>query len=205
MGEGLQRRWQVTLEQFHAFRDERPKEEKWELIDGTPMMMPPPTLIHQRIASNLEHLLNAKLIDVRPEWRADREIGILLPHDERFNPEPDVTVIDTAVEVDQLYAGRFYFVAEVLSNSDRPERRAGADKPIPLAAKLGYYTGHEPCRGVLIVRQDRIEAELHLRTGSAWTARVLADPADRVAIPDIGDIGPLGALYRFTPLFPVAT
>ncbi len=22
----------VTLEQFHAFRDERPKEEKWELI-----------------------------------------------------------------------------------------------------------------------------------------------------------------------------
>jgi hypothetical protein len=22
------------MEQFHAFRDERPKEEKWELIDG---------------------------------------------------------------------------------------------------------------------------------------------------------------------------
>jgi hypothetical protein len=23
-----------TLEQFHAFHDVRPKEEKWELIDG---------------------------------------------------------------------------------------------------------------------------------------------------------------------------
>lgn len=201
MGEGLQRRWQVTLEQFHAFRDERPKEEKWELIDGTPMMMPPPTLIHQRICRNLETMLNKKLLEVRPEWQADREIGVLLPKDERFNPEPDVTVIDTDVEIDQLYAGRFYFVAEVLSNSNRPEQRAGSDKPIPLAAKLGYYQGHEHCRGVLIVRQDRIEATLHERGRAGWTERTLDDPDGRLVIPDIGDIGPLGDLYRFTPLY----
>lgn len=32
-GDRLRRVPQLTLEQFHAFRDERPTE-KWELIDG---------------------------------------------------------------------------------------------------------------------------------------------------------------------------
>jgi len=54
-GDFLRRTPQLTMEQFHAFRDERPKEEKWELIDGVPMMMPPPTLMHQRISRNLEN------------------------------------------------------------------------------------------------------------------------------------------------------
>src|SRR5258705_2733865 len=71
-GDFLTRTPQLTMEQFHAFRDERPKEEKWELIDGVPMMMPPPTLVHQRIAANLDRLLNAHLEKVKPDWRADR-------------------------------------------------------------------------------------------------------------------------------------
>src|SRR5262245_31115814 len=92
-GDFLKRRPQLTMEQFHAFRDERPKEEKWELIDGVPMMMPPPTITHVRIARNLETLLNAA---AKPEWQADREVGVLLKGDEKYNPEPDVTVIDTS-------------------------------------------------------------------------------------------------------------
>ena len=201
MGDVLQRRWVVTLDEFHAFRDERPKEEKWELIEGTPMMMPPPTLMHQRISGNLEALLNDRLDRVRPVWRADREIGLLLPADLTFNPEPDVTVIDTAIAVGQLYAGRFYFVAEVLSESNRPETLAGSDRPAPLAAKLAYYQGHEHCRGVLIVRQDRIEATLHTRADAGWRAQQLETPQSRIVIADIGDIGPLGALYRHTPIY----
>jgi hypothetical protein len=27
---------QLTMEQFHALQDERPREEKWELIDAVP-------------------------------------------------------------------------------------------------------------------------------------------------------------------------
>ena len=60
-GDSLRRVPQLTMEQFHAFRDERPKEEKWELIDGVPMMMPLPTLVHQRITGNIEALINARL------------------------------------------------------------------------------------------------------------------------------------------------
>lgn len=197
-GDFLRRLPQIGFEQFCAFREERPKEEKWELIDGVPMMMPPPTLIHQRIAGNIALLLNRRLDQVRSEWYANQEIGIRLPDDEKYNPEPDVTVIDTVIEVEQIYAERFYFVAEVLSNSNRPEQRAGSDKPIVLAAKIDFYKLHEHCRGVLVVRQDRAEAELYLGA-SGWRATHLDEPGDRIVIPDIGDIGPLAALYRHTP------
>ena len=42
-----------SVEEFFALMESRPEEERWQLIDGVAMMMPPPTLVHQRIASNL--------------------------------------------------------------------------------------------------------------------------------------------------------
>lgn len=200
-GDVLIRGPKLTLEEFHAFRDGRPKEEKWELIDGVPVMMPPPTLVHQRIAKNLERMLDARLSVVRPEWRADREIGVLLSGDEKYNPEPDVTIIDREIAIGQLYATRFYGVAEVLSGGSRPEQVAGADKPHVLAAKLGYCKLHEHCRSVLFVRQDRIEADLHRRDADAWSVVKLSEPEARIVLPELGDIGPLGDLYRDTPLW----
>lgn len=195
-GDFLRRTPQLTMEQFHAFRDERPKEEKWELIDGVPMMMPPPTLMHQRIGRNLETLLNARLQEAKPEWQADREVGVWLKDDKKYNPEPDVTVIDAAIAIGQIYVQRFYFVAEILSEND---------KKAVLEAKLSYYQDHENNRCVLFVRQDRIGADQHDRqSGGGWRRRQLAKPDAAVALPDIGLIGRLGDLYKFTPLDPFA-
>jgi Uma2 family endonuclease len=193
-GDFLRRTPQLTMKQFHAFRDSRPEEEKWELIDGVPMMMPPPTLVHQRIARNLETLLNAHLQAKKPEWQADREVGVWLKGDEKYNPEPDVTVIDTAIAVGQIYVQRFYFVAEILSESD---------KKAVLEAKLRYYQGHENNRCVLFVRQDRVGADQHSRQdGGSWGHRRLNAPQAPLALPVIGTIGRLGDLYKFTPLDP---
>ena len=199
-GDFVRRLPRFSFATFDAFREDRPKEEKWELIDGVPMMMPPPTLVHQRISGNIERLLNSKLEKVKPQWFADQEIGIRLPDDDRYNPEPDVTVIDAAIEIDQIYAERFYFVAEVLSNANRPEQRAGSDKPIVLAAKIDFYKLHEHCRSVLIVQQNCVEADLYVKSND-WRLTELRAPADRIVLPDIGDIGPLAALYRHTPLW----
>jgi len=193
----LRRTPQLTMTQFHAFRDERPKEEKWELIDGVPMMMPPPTLVHQRIARNLEALLNARLQEAKPQWQADREVGVWLRGDKKYNPEPDVTVIDSAIALGQIYVRRFYFVAEVLSESD---------KKAVLEAKLSYYQDHEHNRCVLFVRQGRVGAEQHDRqAGGGWRRRRLAKPDAALTLPDIGTIGRLGDLYKSTPLDPFAT
>lgn len=185
--------FRVTLEQFHAFRDERPCEEKWELIDGVMTMMPPPSLVHQRIAANFDYMLNDRIAKAGLPWRVDRKIGLLVPDDQRFDPEPDLTVIDAGVELGQLYAERFYFVAEVLSPND---------KPVTLGLKRGYYQAHEPCRGMIFIRQDRVEAELIVRDGGGWQTLQLNQPGDAIVIPEIGEIGPLGALYRHTPLQP---
>jgi Uma2 family endonuclease len=195
-GDFLRRTPQLTMEQFHAFRDERPKEEKWELIDGVPMMMPPPTLIHQRISANLDRLLNARLEQLKPEWRSDREVGVWLKGDEKYNPEPDVTVIDAAIAIGQIYVQRFYLVAEILSEND---------KKAVLEAKLGYYQGHAHNRCVLFVRQDRIGADQHDRQpGGTWRRRHLVRAEAPINCLDIGTIGRLGDLYKFTPLDPFA-
>jgi Uma2 family endonuclease len=151
--------------------------------------------VHQRIARNLESLLNARLQTAKPQWQADREVGVWLKGDEKYNPEPDVTVIDAAVALGQIYVERFYFVAEVLSDSD---------KKAVLEAKLRYYQDHQHNRCVLFVHQDRLGAEQHDREGGSWLLHQLGGAEDPLTFPDIGTVGRLGDLYRSTPLDPFA-
>jgi Uma2 family endonuclease len=66
-------RWTVAL--FRAFYASRPDEERWELIDGLAVMMTPPSLAHQRIASNLQLLLNQALEDRFPTMTASAHRG----------------------------------------------------------------------------------------------------------------------------------
>ncbi|MDX2287470.1 MAG: Uma2 family endonuclease [Hyphomicrobiaceae bacterium] len=192
-------RW--TLSDLLAFYEGRPRPETWELVDGVPFMMNLPLIKHQVIADTLTMRLDEVLTAVQPAWRAARQIGVRVPDDEPFCAEPDVAFIDLDFEDDEVFAERFYCVAEVLSGSDRPESRDGADKPIVLAAKLDFYKGHAPCRAVLVVRQDIIAADLHTREGADWRQAASTRPEERIAIPDVGDIGPLAHLYRHTPLW----
>lgn len=127
------------------------------------------------------------------EWEADREIGLLLTKDDRYNPEPDVVVIDRVYQPGLIYAEHFYFVAEV---------RSPNDKPVILDLKRAYYQAHEHCRGVPFVDQERIAATLMVRAAGAWSSCDLTDPTAVIDIPDIGTIGALGQLYRSTPLAP---
>jgi Uma2 family endonuclease len=152
--------------------------------------------MHQRISANLDRLLNEHLERSKPEWRADREVDVWLKGDEKYNPEPDVTVIDTAFAVGQIYVERFYFVAEVLSESD---------KKAVLEAKLAYSKEHDHNLCVLLIRQDLVGAEQHNRQADGtWRRRRLGAAAASLEIPAVGTIGRLGDLYRFTPLDPFA-
>src|SRR5262245_66341253 len=85
----------LSIDAFRAWTETRPDEERWELIDGVPMMMTPPTKAHQRIASNLERLLNDALLRSAPERAAYQRVGLNLGHvGENYDPEPDVVFID---------------------------------------------------------------------------------------------------------------
>ncbi len=141
----------------------------------------------------MTRVLDDHLDRLKPEWAADGEVGLLLTGDDSYNPEPDVTVIDRAVAFGQIYADRFYAVVEVLSEHDKAWK---------LHAKIGYYTRHEHCFAVLFVLQTEIGCRLWRRQlDGSWTQTELAGPNERIALPVIGDIGPLSAFYRDTPLF----
>ena len=133
---------------------------------------------------------------MKPEWRADREVGVWLKGDEDYNPEPDVTVIDTAVAIGQMTSS---------AATPWPRCCRRATKKAVLEAKLRYEEDHEHNRCVLFVRQDRVGAVQHDRqAGGGWRRRQLTTPGAALAFPDIGTVGRLGDLYRSTPLDPFA-
>ncbi len=68
----------MSVELFRGFREGRPDEERWELIDGVAVMMTPPTKIHQRIGNNLANLLNEALERHAPAMAAYQCTGVNL-------------------------------------------------------------------------------------------------------------------------------
>jgi Uma2 family endonuclease len=187
------KRLAISIETFRAFYESRPEEEHWELIDGRPMMMAPPTKTHQRIASNLERLLNDALEAHHPAWAAYQRSGVnLRPDVDNYDPEPDVVVVDVTETLDERYSDRFYLAAEVVSESDSTRTEL----------KREVYRLHPHCRCVLIVRQDRPEVTLDRRTESGWQVTTF-DKLDAVLnIDDFGLRCTLTDLYRGTPLSP---
>jgi Uma2 family endonuclease len=49
----------VTVEEYFAFTDTRPDNEKWELIDGEPILNASPSKLHQTILFNLAFILGS--------------------------------------------------------------------------------------------------------------------------------------------------
>jgi Uma2 family endonuclease len=185
----------MSVGQFRQFVEGRPDKERWELIDGVAMMMAPPTLAHQRIASNLERLLLDALEAHAPALTAFQAIGVNVgPAIEDYDPEPDVVVTDSSVEEAQgeRYADRFYLAAEIVSSNER----------VDLDRKRSIYKLHEACSCIMTVQQDRFDLRIDLRTETGWSDQVLKRPDDIVALPAFGLRCKMSDLYRGTPLMP---
>lgn len=185
----------MSLELFRAFVERRPDEEHWELIDGVAMMMAPPTVAHQKIASNLQRLLENALEHHAPSMTALPSIGLNLgPAVEDYDPEPDVVVIDSDIteKVGERYVGRFYLVADIVSSSDRPI----------IENKRAVYKLHDACKCILTVQQERFEVRIDLRRGVGWTESILNSPDDLIALADFGLRCKVSDLYRGTSLAP---
>jgi Uma2 family endonuclease len=179
----------LTVASFRAWLASRPDEEHWELIEGVPMMMTPPNRRHQRIASNLEALLNVALKRHNPVFSAYHDIGVNIVSAVPYDPEPDVAVIREDENPDPRYAERFYLVAEVPSESDKGV----------IESKRDIYRAHPSCMCILLVRQDRVEITVDRRAADGWRSQVLL-AADELALPEFGLACPVRAVYRDTPL-----
>ena len=179
----------LSVASFRAWLASRPDEEHWELIEGVPMMMTPPNRRHQRIASNLETLLNAALKRHDPALAAYQNIGVNVVSTVPYDPEPDVVVIREDENPDPRYAERFYLAAEVLSESDQGV----------IESKRDIYRAHPPCLCILLVRQDRVEIIVERRTDDGWRSQVLRG-ADELLLPEFGLKCAVREVYSDTPL-----
>jgi Uma2 family endonuclease len=179
----------LTVASFRTWLASRPDEEHWELIEGVPMMMTRPDRRHQRIASNLESLLNGALKRHNPMLAAYHDIGVNIVSTAPYDPEPDVAVIPEDENPDPRYADRFYLVAEVLSESDKGI----------IEGKRDIYRAHPSCTCILLVRQDRVEITVDHRGADGWRSQVL-HAADELTVPELGLTLLVKDVYRDTPL-----
>ena len=107
----------MDVDEFMAFLQTRPDEERWDLIEGVAVMMAPPSVAHQRIVQNLCSLLNNAFAARRLDLFAYPGLGVRTEGIKNFQPQPNVVVIPGIASYD-LYVEHFQLAAEVLSSSN---------------------------------------------------------------------------------------
>ena len=81
----------MTVEEYFAFTETRPDNEKWELIDGEPILNASPSRSHQTIFWNLA-LLIGTIQRQRPQsWEASPGVGVRVS--DTSLPEPDIFIV----------------------------------------------------------------------------------------------------------------
>jgi len=180
----------LTAEQFLAFIEDRPREERWQLIDGEPfMMMSPARLPHQMIGRNLARLLDLGLEQARPDLAALQEVAVRVEEFPDFLAVADVAVIDSEVE-DIVYGTGFYLAAEVLSESNTHEF---------ISRKRSIYATSPGCLHLLVISQKEFAVEVWSRA-DGWKGHVFRSPDDLVELPEFGFSCRVADLYRGTPV-----
>lgn len=180
----------LTAEQFLAFIEGRPREERWQLVDGEAfVMMSPARFPHQRIGLNLVLLLNASLRQRSPDLVAMYEVALRVEAFPDFRAIADVAVVDSEVE-DEVYGTGFHFAAEILSDSNTRES---------ISRKRAIYSASPDCLHVLIIAQEDFAVEVWSRSDD-WKGRVYRSPDDLIELPEFGFSCTVADLYRGTPV-----
>jgi len=181
----------MTVEEFYAFTDTRPDEEKWELIDGEPVLNASPSRLHQRIVKNLGFLLTT--LERRPGTPWEMLPGFGVRVSETSRPEPDILIIPTAGNsTDLLERDRSDVIAafEVLSPST-----ANRD----LRWKRSAYTGLPTLTDYVVIAQDAVEVVVFARD-VGFAERRFSSIGGSIELRSLGLSLPLSEIYRNTGL-----
>jgi Uma2 family endonuclease len=180
----------MTVEDFFAFTDSRPDDEKWELIDGEPVLNATPSFLHQQIAGNVHSRLLV-LSSGQQAWTVIPGIGVRVAN--TTLPVPDV-LVRPALPPNGNPASRecddLIVAFEVLSpsTSDRD-----------LRWKRLAYTGLASLTHYVVIAQDAIDVVVFSRAGGFAEQRYrLID--DVIAFPALGVSLPLSEIYHGTGL-----
>ena len=181
----------MNVEEYFAFTDTRPDNEKWELIDGEPILNASPSGLHHKILKNLIFLL--ELIERRQpqSWEAIPGIGVRVS--DTSLPEPDVLILPARTIARDPYSRETRDVIvtfEILSPSTA-ER--------DLHWKRAAYTGLPSLTHYVVIAQDAVDVVVFARD-AGFAERHLRSLGESLELPPLGISLPLSEIYRDTGL-----
>ena len=181
----------MTIEEFLAFYEERPPHEKWELIEGEPVMGPSATDWHQVIAGNVFAALAKGKEAGTVDWVPALGVSTRVPISPRSLPEPDVMVFGRPLGDRRPIIEDALVLFEVLSESNTRKDQAWRRR---------VYASVPECRHYVTV-DSRLVAVARYDAEADWTdAPVLTSLDDSLRLPALGIAFPLADIYRWTPL-----
>ena len=174
-----------TVEDFLAFVESRPDEERWELIEGRPYLSPSPSYPHQIILGNILAILRSLRARRGASWHAIPGIGMRLSP---FNmPVPDV-LIRPLDDLPGSLCDDVSIAFEILSPSTADHDLRWKRRNYGTLPSLQHY---------VVVAQDDIEV-LAFDRATDFAERRVADIGAFLELPALGLSLPLRDIYENT-------
>jgi Uma2 family endonuclease len=181
----------MTVKEFYAFTDTRPDNEKWELIDGEPILNASPSPVHQWIVRNILIALGNRERELKASWAILPGLGIRVSRINR--PEPDLLIMPRAAfsaDPAQRDTGEMIAAFEILSPST-------ADRD--LRWKRTAYTSLPSLTHYIVVAQDAVDVVVFARD-TGFAERRYRSLSDTIELPALGILLPVSEIYRDTGL-----
>jgi Uma2 family endonuclease len=181
----------MTVEEFYAFTDTRPDNEKWELIDGEPILNGSPSPVHQWIVKNLLIALGSRERELKAPWAVLPGLGVRVSRTNR--PEPDLLIMPRAAfsaDPSLRDTGQMIAAIEILSPST-------VDRD--LRCKRTAYTSLPSLTHYIVVAQDAVDVVVFARD-TGFAERRYRSLSDTIELPALGISLPLSEIYYETGL-----
>jgi Uma2 family endonuclease len=190
MDGGSRNRGAMTVDEFYAFTDTRPDEEKWELIEGELILNASPLDMHHWIVRNVIFALMIREREMKAPWVALADLGVRVS--ERSRPEPDVVVYPCEHRRPEGRRDRsdVLVVFEVLSPSTEKRDLGWKRKAYPTLPSLTHY---------VVISQDAVDVRVFARD-DAFEGRRFRSLNEAIDLPSLGISLSMAEIYRDTGL-----
>jgi Uma2 family endonuclease len=179
----------MTIEEFLAFTETCPDGEKWELIEGEPVLNASPTDYHQMVVLNLAEQLRSEKSRLKASWNPILGIGTRVPASLKSLPQPDIFVKETALTGSSTTDDALVLF-EVLSKSNTKADQAWRRK---------VYASIPNCQHYVTISMKTVEV-VAFDKATDWKPRNSSVLVDVLSLPAVGVHLPLAGIYQGTNL-----
>jgi Uma2 family endonuclease len=180
----------MTVDEFYAFTDTRPDDEKWELIGGEPVLNAAPSPIHDWIAINVVVALKNREREMKARWVTLSNQGVRVSNKDR--PQPDVLVFPCGDRRPDARRDRNDVIVlfEVLSPSTEDRDLGWKRKAYASLPSLTHY---------IVISQEAVDVIVFARDNAFEGVR-FRSLRDAIDLLSLGVSLPLAEIYRETGL-----